>query len=556
MLRPEIDETSRYIQTLALEGQRIFIGGEWESSRRGAPGAISRGIFAFVREADGWELEGWFQPGLGGAVIAAAMGVDAMRICVGAPYADGPAGNEQGAAGVFRQEEDKSWSLKVILQRSDELLAHYDRFGHSVATEGDLLVVGAPGDDDETGKNRGAAYFYRRIGDEWELWRKLLPLDAQADDNFGCSVALSGSRIAICAGGADTPVAADAGAVYVYQRQGDDLVLEGRLHAAEGASGNRFGNAVALDGDRMIVGEYRADEGEESDTGAAYVFARVDEAWVQQARLVASDPTANAKFGVSVDIDGVHAVVGAYRAGNDYCGAAYVFAESAETWTEEERLSVLDAGESIWFGLAVGIDGETVAVGAPHVDNPGGANVGRVFVFSRTDNGWERTASLWADPPSAGQQFGEALAFRDGRLAVSAGSERSPGMGAHGAAYLMHSADGQWSQLARLAASDRHEHQYFGRRAIAVDGSRMVVGAPYDGNNTIFVPGAAYSYETVCSADVDGDWLVDDADLLALLSSYGTTSGAIRRSGDLDGDGDVDLVDLATLLGAYGTTCP
>lgn len=58
-----------------------------------------------------------------------------------------------------------------------------------------------------------------------------------------------------------------------------------------------------------------------------------------------------------------------------------------------------------------------------------------------------------------------------------------------------------------------------------------------------------------CTGDLNGDSSVSLADLSALLSHFGTLSGATLADGDLDGDGDVDLSDLSTLLSNFGSSC-
>jgi hypothetical protein len=58
-----------------------------------------------------------------------------------------------------------------------------------------------------------------------------------------------------------------------------------------------------------------------------------------------------------------------------------------------------------------------------------------------------------------------------------------------------------------------------------------------------------------CPGDVNGDGVVDLADLALLLAHFGTLNGATVGDGDFDGDADVDLADLALLLSAFGSTC-
>jgi hypothetical protein len=128
--------------------------------------------------------------------------------------------------------------------------------------------------------------------------------------------------------------------------------------------------------DRLALGEARLSLSATCESAepmhAVFVFMRETAGWTFQARLVASDSVPDASFGISVAVEGARAVVGAYSAPSECCGAAYVFTESCGSWTEEARLAVTDFGPAIWFGLAVAVEGDTIAVGAPRVCNPGG----------------------------------------------------------------------------------------------------------------------------------------------------------------------------------------
>ncbi len=534
-LYPESEVNVEMSETLSLSEQRLFLTAETETPEGG------RALFVFAREAEGWRQRQTLDLPINiGNWARTVLDYDGARLIVGMPWYDGLAGENQGAAGLY-SEEDSIFTQEAWLQREDGILSDGDHLGGDIAVQDDWLVAGAAGDYGVAGVCQGSAYLYRRVEGQWVLLQKLIEPDPRVYAGFGTSVAMSGDRF----------VVASRFAAYVYRLEADEVVLEAHLQAPEGESADGFGGDIAMDGERLIVGVDHADEAGFDAAGAAYIYECIDGQWIEQTRLTASDPTERAYFGISVAIDGERIVVGAYRA-NEYRGAAYVFRENSGAWSEEVRLTADDYSGDISFGVSVGIEADTIVVGAPKASG----YRGRVFVYSLIDGAWERSAVLRAYSQMAGAHFGGNLALRGSRMAIGASSESDDDMLYHGAAYLFYNNDEEWSQVMRLVASDTHPHQHFGGGAVAVDGTQLAVGVPVDGNGSGMMTGAVYCYDVVCPGDVDGDWDVDLFDLTTLLSSYGTLSGATRECGDLDGDGDVDLSDLATLLGCWGETCP
>jgi hypothetical protein len=296
--------------------------------------------------------------------------------------------------------------------------------------------------------------------------------------------------------------------------------------------------------------------------GAAYVYRYTDGQWQQAARLIASDPTPNANFGWSVDVSGTRVVIGAPHAHEPpgtVRGAAYVFTDTNGHWGQESRLVATDfhgAGTpNTSFGQGVAIGGDVIAIGAPgvRVTNP---EVGRVLIYSRATGIWQRDAVLAASNPTRFARFGQLVAFDGQRLGVAAAGERDAADVSLGAAYIFAPRENQWVEGIRVVASDARPLQGFASDAIALDGGRLIIGVPYDGNGTGTRYGAAYDYELICAGDVNGDWVVGTADLAIVLSTFGTPAGATPDAGDLDRDGDVDLADLTLLLGRFGDRCP
>ena len=90
---------------------------------------------------------------------------------------------------------------------------------------------------------------------QWRFVAKAVADDAAAGDWFGFRVAVSGDTIVV---GAPRDGQRDrfygSGSVYVFVRQGDELVQQAKLTAKDAAPGDQFGGSVAISGDILVVG--------------------------------------------------------------------------------------------------------------------------------------------------------------------------------------------------------------------------------------------------------------------------------------------------------------
>jgi hypothetical protein len=167
--------------------------------------------------------------------------------------------------------------------------------------------------------------------------------DDAPKDGFGSSVAMSGDTAVVGAPGRN----GSRGAAYVFVRNGATWLQQAELTAADGAASDAFGASVATSGGTVIVGAYQHAVGVHAKQGAAYVFVANGSSWSQQAELTASDGGAGAGFGLSLASVVGTAVVGAFlhTVGNQWeQGAAYVFAQSGATWTQQAELTASDGG--------------------------------------------------------------------------------------------------------------------------------------------------------------------------------------------------------------------
>jgi hypothetical protein len=363
--------------------------------------------------------------------------------------------------------------------------------GNSVAISGDTAVAGAPGDDIGSNLDQGSAYVFVRSGTTWVLQQKLTAADGAASDQFGWSVAVSGSTIVVGSPGDDINANADQGSAYVFVRSGTTWALQRKLMQADGAAVDNFGWGVALNGNTAVVSAFRDDEGVQQDNGSAYVFVRSGTTWTQQAKLLAEDRSSASQFGYSVGVSGDFVIVGARFEGvgllSSDRGAAYIFARSGTVWKQQSKLVAADRGPGDHFGYSVAIDGDTAVVGSRFDDVGLNIDQGSAYVFTRTDTSWRQRAKLTASDGAPHDEFGVSVAISDDIIVVGA----SQNAGRNGKAYFFGLNGSTWVQQPTLFATDGAPGDFFGS-SVAISAGTAVVGAVFDdslrGSAYIFSP--------------------------------------------------------------------
>ncbi|HKQ73367.1 MAG TPA: FG-GAP repeat protein [Blastocatellia bacterium] len=334
-----------------------------------------------------------------------------------------------------------------------------DFLGVSVAISGDTAVVaaylessaatGVNGDQsDNSMSESGAVYVFVRNGGNWSQQAYLKASNTSAVDHFGFSVCVSGDTAVVTApledsnatgvnGNQDDNSAKDAGAAYIFVRNGGNWSQQAYLKASNTGAGEQFSYSVAISDDKVVAGTPLKSDNPGFNSGAAYVFARSGGNWSQQAYLKASNADARDDFGRSVAISGDTVVAGtpgedsnATGVNGDQndnsastAGAAYIFAPdntppaiSAAAVTRSEgagssnsiianvsdpdqaldTLSVTVSGDGAAFGSSATRDGVTVSnitvdaagvVEADVVAVCGSANAN--FTLKVTDNAGE-----------------------------------------------------------------------------------------------------------------------------------------------------------------------
>jgi hypothetical protein len=162
-------------------------------------------------------------------------------------------GRRDLAAHIYRYDPvpdpDIPWVEEEILSAGDT--AFHDNFGRSVALAGDVVVVGAPGEQSYS-FGPGAAYVYRHDGLEWQQVVKLSGSNGTVDDSFGAGIALNGPVVAV--GSASPDAGSDTGSVYLFAVD-DDCNANGFADLCDIASGASVDqNADGIPDDCLAVG--------------------------------------------------------------------------------------------------------------------------------------------------------------------------------------------------------------------------------------------------------------------------------------------------------------
>lgn len=442
-------------------GTAVAMSGPWLAV--GVPQSGAGRVDIFRRQANGtYAFEHSLFPagGLTNADFGAAVAISGDELLIGAP-------NTGGSGDVFRSHYDgASWSVATRLNLAAPAAA---QLGVSLAIDGAAALAGAPG------AAAGAVHRLSFDGSQWSLLAVLEPPDGLTGDRFGAAVALDQDRVVVSALGA---LEAE-GAVYVYPRSGQLLGPPQKLGTIDGGNANRFGAAVAVNANGVLVGADLAQVGPNTLQGSATWYASAPTGVVQAAVLDSGDGALLDRYGSAVAVDGDVAMVGAYledtAAGGD-AGRVHWFERVAGQWVRRGAIDAPDAQIEDRFGIAISIDGDRAVIGAywdvvgNHVDQ------GSVYVFQRQGNSWVLDAKINAADGRERDYFGFAVALQGDRLLVGARGAAVPFVD-QGTAYVFERVAGSWSQTARLDLPKGQVQSYFGA-SVALAGDRALIGAP------------------------------------------------------------------------------
>jgi FG-GAP repeat len=476
--------------SVAISGTRVVVGAAQDST--GAPYAGSAYVYDLGSGTPTVPVATLNNPGpAANDNFGSASAISGMRVVVGA-YLDDTGANSAGSAYVYDLSSGTPTMPVAMLNNPGPALN--DNFGYSVAISGTRVVVGVPYDD--TGAtNSGIAYLYDLSSSTPTVPIATLnnPTPA-AEDQFGNTVTISGTRVVVGAWGDDTG-ATNAGTAYVYDlSSGTPTVPVVTLSNPSPASGDGFGCSVAISGTRVVVGA-SGDDTEGANAGSAYVYdLGSGTPTVPVATL--SNPGAGLSniFGSSVAISGARVVVGAQYndTGAKNAGSAYVYNLDSGTPTlPVTTLNNPNPAQDDEFGSSVAISGTRVVVGA-HRDDTGAPDGGSVYVYDLSSGTPTVPVATLNNPGQASSDYGYSVAISGTRVVVGAHWDKT-GADYSGIAYVYDFSSGTPTvPVATLNNPSPGVFDDFGR-SVAISGTTVAIGTPRD-DTTMLDKGAAYIF--------------------------------------------------------------
>jgi hypothetical protein len=298
--------------SVAIWGNYIFVGADADDNENGMNAGS---VYVFRNDGASWLQQEMLvaSDGTANDYFGRYISLDETHAVIGAYYDNAIT----GSAYVFTQIGD-DWVEEEKLIASDGEPGDY--FGISTAIHGDYAAVGAYRDDNDNGIDAGSVYIFKRTRDGWSQEDKILASDGASSDRFGISVALDREYMIIGAYYDE----AYTGSCYIFTHTSEGWVEETKVLASDGEINDFFGRSVSLDDGYAIVGAW----GDSGSSGSVYVFKQIITSWTEEAKLTASDGASNDRFGYQVALEGRNAIIGAYLDDNSNgidAGSAYVF---------------------------------------------------------------------------------------------------------------------------------------------------------------------------------------------------------------------------------------
>lgn len=422
---------------------------------------------------------------------------------------------------------------------------------------------------------------------EWSLTERIVREDLGENSQFGWTVHLSEDFLLVGAISAVDTYSNKSGAVIMYKLEGNNWRENCRYSIQEdGAAFDYFGYAVSMDEDRVVVGAPNSD-GVKKRTGVVNIFDFDETGWRNVQRLSAPDSEEYDEFGYSVSLQGNYIVVGDpftdNQGGNS--GSVYVYELKNYKWHFIQKLIPDEYYEYDNFGISVGIDADTIVVGANRTEVYGD---GAVYVFKFNGSEWQQVQKLYAQDGTGGENFGVSVSISDNRILIGDDLDDDLGFNS-GSAYIFEYNGNQWIQSKKLLPSKGETRGKFGN-SVHISGNQLIIGSENKTVSEYYGAGSAYIFEYNGSSWIESKVLnaqdphnndnfgssvkiINDNVIIGsrLRDEFGVNSGAVYYYNLVDsewklmkkflpGDGggldffgnSVDVFGDKVIIGAYG----
>jgi len=305
------------------------------------------------------------------------------------------------------------------------------------------------------------------------------PHQVESGDRFGTAVALDGDTAAIAAA-YDNEAATRAGAVYLYQFVNGRWRETQKILSPDPSAYSHFGVGIAVSGEWLAISEYT--------TSRVFLYRHHNhEEWLHHTTL---GGTNRPGFGFALDLENDRLLVGAFAVSPG--GRAYVFEFNGARWRERAELAADDSEQYDRFGWSVDLDGDAAIIGAPH-DDEAEEDAGAAYVFCFDGDSWMQESKLRSDDPVAFDNFGGRVAITGDWAFASSIIDREYGDFRRDSTRVFRRDDGEWTCTQTLWPSNSEDETRFGYWC-AADKGVLLVGAYSEDAGPLTSAGAAYLF--------------------------------------------------------------
>ncbi|MEQ1748674.1 MAG: choice-of-anchor D domain-containing protein, partial [Prosthecobacter sp.] len=479
--------------SVAISGARLVVGAYFDDT--GATDAGSAYVFDLTSGTPATPSFTLNNPSaVASDFFGVSVSISGTKVAVGARQDDALA-VDSGSVYVYDLAGGTPTTPTLSLGNPDPEAS--DFFGTSVALSGTNLFVGAIYDNTGAADSGEAYVFDLLSGTPATPLHTLVNPAPLASDEYGYAVAIAGTKLVIGAR-LDNAGATDAGSAYIYDlTSGTPTVPTATLNSPGSSIDDRFGIGTAISGTRTVIGVPRDKTGA-NNTGCVYVFDSTSGTpGVPVFTINNPSPAADDNFGNAMAVQGDLVLVGVPYddTGATNSGITYLYNLGSSTPTVPVLTLTNPApGANDLYGNSVTLEGTLLIIAAPE-DDTAGVDTGSVYVYDLASATPTTPAYVINNPsPSGDDSFGSTVGISGRRIVIAAVSDDPGGIVNAGSVYAYDLNSGTPTvPVAEIVNPQPAANDSFGYHA-AISGTRIVVGALAD-DTLATDAGSAYIYD-------------------------------------------------------------